>query len=240
MKLRTIIFLFLLLVSASAQSQNDSVSNQLKEMQQLLSQFERNRLADSIRKALLTEQITLLSIGDIQKKNELSAEIKRIETQDSLRKTRLVARAQYLKENAATFPVILDLDTLFHIYTKSGATGPKERASGISLRLKNLLNDDFLTTDSLRISESDFTTDIIYKELVIMGITDLDAMIFGKSRQQLAEDYLLIIKTSLAEARENQSLVKLLTRIGLVLLIIGGVWFLIRMILKIHTMASGS
>jgi small-conductance mechanosensitive channel len=204
-------------------------------MQQLLSQFERNRLADSIRKALLTEQITLLSIGDIQKKNELSAEIKRIETQDSLRKTRLVARAQYLKENAATFPVILDLDTLFHIYTKSGATGPKERASGISLRLKNLLNDDFLTTDSLRISESDFTTDIIYKELVIMGITDLDAMIFGKSRQQLAEDYLLIIKTSLAEARENQSLVKLLTRIGLVLLIIGGVWFLIRIILKIHT-----
>jgi len=201
----------------------------------LLSQFERNRLADSIRKALLTEQITLLNIGDIQRKNELSAEIRRIETQDSLRKARLVARAQYLKENAATFPVILDRDTLFNIYTKSGATGPKERASGISLRLKNLLNDDFLTTDSLRISESDFTTDIIYKELVIMGITDLDAMIFGKSRQQLAEDYLLIIKTSLAEARENQSLVKLLTRIGLVLLIIGGVWFLIRMILKIHT-----
>lgn len=201
----------------------------------MLSQFERNRLADSIRKALLTEQITLLNIGDIQRKNELSAEIRRIETQDSLRKARLVARAQYLKENAATFPVILDRDTLFNIYTKSGATGPKERASGISLRLKNLLNDDFLTTDSLRISESDFTTDIIYKELVIMGITDLDAMIFGKSRQQLAEDYLLIIKTSLAEARENQSLVKLLTRIGLVLLIIGGVWFLIRMILKIHT-----
>ena len=235
MKLRTIIFLFLIIVSASAQSQNDSVSNQLKEMQQLLSQFERNRLADSIRKALLTEQITLLSIGDIQKKSELSAEIKRIETQDSLRKARLVARAQYLKENAATFPVILDRDTLFNIYTKSGATGPKERASGISLRLKNLLNDDFLTIDSLRISESDFTTDIIYKEVVIIGITDLDAMIYGKSRHQLAEDYLLIIKSSIAEAREDQSLVKLLTRIGLVLLIISGVWFLIRMILKIHT-----
>ncbi len=235
MKVRTIIFLFLLLISASAQSQNDSVSNQLREMQQLLSQFERNRIADSIRKALLTEQITMLSSGDIQKRNELSAEIKRIETQDSLQKARLFARAQYLKENSATFPVILNRDTLFNIYTKSGAFGPEERAIRISHRLENLLDDDFLTLDSLRISESDFTTDIIYKDVVIIGITDLDAMIYGKTRHQLAEDYLLTIKSSLAKAREDQSLVKLLTRIGLVLLIIGGVWFLIRMILKIHT-----
>lgn len=235
MKLRITWFLIILLLGVSARAQNDSASNHLKEMQQMLSQFERNRLADSIRKALLAEQITLLEIGDEKKRDELTAEIRRIESQDSLRKASLLSRAQNLKENAATFPVFIDQDTLFHIYTKSGATGSAERAEEISQRLKKLLKDDFLIIDSLKISESDFTTDIIYKDLVIMGITDLDAMIFEQTRNQMAEAYLLTIKTSLAEARENKSLIKLLTRIGLVLLIIGGIWFLIRMVLKLHT-----
>lgn len=211
----------------------DTTTTQINELQSLIGKAEKTRFADSVRKAVLAEQIRLLSSNDGKKKAELTAEIKRLEGQDSVRHAQLAEKALKIKQNAATFPVVLKHDTLFFIYTKSGALGPELRAKNVSSHLSTLLKDDFLVTDSLKILESDFTTDIVYKDLVIMGVTDLDAMVFNKTRAQLAEEYGIIMRLALLKAREGTSIVRVITRIGLVLLIIAGVWFIIRMLFRL-------
>lgn len=211
-----------------------TTTTQINELQNLIGEAEKIRFADSVRKTVLAEQIKLLSANDANKKAELTAEIKRLEGQDSIRHAQLAEKALKIKQNAATFPVVLKRDTLFLIYTKSGALRPELRAKNISSHLETLLKDDFLTTDSLKIVESDFTTDIVYKDLVIMGVTDLDAMVFSKTRTQLAEEYGISMRLALLKAREGMSIMRVATRIGLVLLIIAGVWFIIRMLLKLN------
>ena len=236
MKIHHYIILLLFIISYSGKTQTDSLtSSQLSALQNQLSQFEKNRLADSVRKAILTDQLSLLTSGDVQKKNELMAEIKKLEAQDSIRIDRLSAQAMQLRQSAGRHPVILKTDTLFSIYSRSGATRPEERAKDISARIKTLYKDDFLVLDSIRSLESDYTTDIVCRDVVIMSITDLDAMIYNKTRQQLAEEYTGIIRTAIEAARKDASLGRLLGRFGLVLLVIAGVWFLIILMTRLHT-----
>ena len=236
MKTHHLFFLLLFIISYSGKTQSDSLSSaDLKTFQNQLTQFEKSRLADSVHKAILTDQLSLLTSKDVQKKNELIAEIKRLEALDSLRISRLSAQARQLRQSAGHYPVILRTDTLFRIYTRSGATRPEERAKDISARLKTLYKDDFLVLDSIRIIESDYTTDIICRDMVIMSITDLDAMIYNKTRQQMAAEYAGIIRTAIETAHKDASLGRLLGRIGLVLLVIAGVWFLITLMIRLHT-----
>lgn len=239
MKIRHCIILLLFIIPFSGKTQSDSLtSSNLSALQNQLSQFEKNRVADSVRKAILTDQLSLLTSGDLQKKNELMAEIKKLEAQDSIRIDRLSAQAMQLRQSAGRYPVILKTDTLFRIYSRSGATRPEERAKDISARIKILYKDDFLVLDSIRIMESDHTTDIVCRDMVIMSITDLDAMIHNKTRKQLAEEYTGIIRTSIESARKDASLGRMLGRIGLVLLIIAGVWFLIILMTRLHNKAE--
>lgn len=214
--------------------QEDSATTHINELQNLIGQAEKIRFADSVRKALLSEQINLLSASDAKKKAELTAEIKRLEGQDSIRHARLAEKALQIKQNATTFPVVLKGDTLFTIYAKSGASGPELRAKNISGRLEKLLKDDFLIIDSIKTAESDYTTDIVYQGLVIMGVTDLDAMVFGKTREQLAGEYAITTRLALNKAREGMSIIRIITRIGLVLLIIAGVWLVISMLIRLN------
>ena len=239
MKIRHYITLLLIIISYSGKTQTDSLtSSRLSALQDQLSQFEKNRVADSVRKAILTDQLSLLTSGDVQKKNELMAEIKKLEAQDSIRIDRLSAQAMQLRQSSGRYPVILKTDTLFSIYSRSGATRPEERAKDISARIKTLYKDDFLVLDSIRSSESDYTTDIVCRDVVIMSITDLDAMIYNKTRQQLAEEYTGIIRSAIEAARKDASLGRLLGRFGLVLLVIAGVWFLIILMTRLHTRAE--
>lgn len=227
--------LLLVLGFTAVFGQEDSTTTQINELQNLIGQAEKIRFADSVRKAVLAEQIELLSATDAKKKAELTAEIKRLEGQDSIRHARLAEKALELKQNATTYPVVLNGDTLFMIYNKSGASGPELRAKNISARLEKLVKDDFLFVDSIKIVESDFTTDIVYQGLIIMGVTDLDAMVFGKDREQMAGEYAITTRLALNKAREGMSVVRVITRIGLVLLIIVGVWFVIRMLVRLNT-----
>ena len=231
---RPVIVLILVLGFIGAFGQEDTATTHINELQNLIGQAEKIRFADSVRKAVLAEQIELLSVTDAKKKAELTAEIKRLEGQDSIRHARLAEKALQIKQNAVTFPVVLKGDTLFVIYTKSGASGPELRAKNISARLEKLLKDDFLLIDSIKIAESDYTTDIVYQGLVIMGVTDLDAMVFGKTREQLAGEYAMTTRLVLTKAREGMSIIRIITRIGLVLLIIAGVWFVIRMLVRLN------
>lgn len=131
------------------------------------------------------------------------------------------AKIDSIRKRALGYPVIGVMeDTLFLVYSKIGASTPKERSLSISKKIYTLYEDDFLKIDSINISESDITHDIIYKNTIIMSVSENDALWYGKERPELAKYFQTIIKTSISDAKEKNSFLQLALRIGLVLLVL--------------------
>ena len=235
MRNKKFIFLSLILgFTISVYAQEDSTSLQLRKFQVLLKQLEQNRFADSIKKIELRNRYSLLKSGDIFEKKLIYDELNLIDVKDSLRKVDMIARANYLKKSIIGYPVTLFSDTLFKIYTKIGASTPEERAINVTKRIKKLYDDDFFGTDSLLTAESENTVDIVYGDMIIVSVSELDALINNSTKELLSEKYALKIKTAILEQRSQNSLMKLFLRIGLMILVVSGIGLLIWFIGKGH------
>ena len=129
------------------------------------------------------------------------------------------------------FPVIINLkDTLFVVRSNIGESSPKERASNIAKKIKNLQEDDLLKIDSIVVVKSLNTHDIVYGETIIIKISVADAIWYDKSTIDLANELSTKIKDAILEANTEHSLIKVLQRIGLVLLVLVFLWLIIWLI----------
>jgi len=200
----------------------DSVnSSLLQNYNTRFAEIEQQRIEDSIKKADLEIQLNSLKTTDNLQKGELLQQLKTIENNEKLRVIGKKARIDSLRNTAHGFPVIGVLkDTLFVVYSKIGASTPKERAINITNKIKKLYDDDFLKIDSIGVVKSENTFDIVYGETIIMSISETDALWYTKSMPELANQFSIKIKESLIESKKENSLQKLLLRIGLVLLVI--------------------
>jgi small-conductance mechanosensitive channel len=134
------------------------------------------------------------------------------------------------------YPVIgLQDDTLFVIYSKIGSLKPQERASSITKKIRTLNDDNFLKIDSIMWVESESTIDIVYKDMIIMSISESDAYNNHKSKLDLAKENTEKIKETLLNNREENKIGIVLLRIGLVILVVAGIWLLIWLINKGYT-----
>ena len=213
---------------------NDSINNiALNEYNQKLGEVEKLRVADSIKKAELESQLLKLKTTDNLQKEELLQQLKSIEENEKKRIEDKKAHIESLRNTAKGYPVIGAMkDTLFLIYSKIGASTPKERAINISRKIEKLYEDDFLKADSILVMKSENTFDIIYGEIIIMSISENDAIWYGKGMPELAQSFKETIKNSIVEAKNENSWLKLIARIGLVLLVIGIAWAMIWLIGK--------
>lgn len=209
------------------QQVNDSIANQLEEYTNLVKRGEQKRIDDSLKKAELLQQITLLKENDQLKQADLLRQIKTIEQQDSVRKAEQVQRINQLKQTATGYPVSPFRDTLFYVYTKLGPVMPKERASNVSRKIELLYDDSKFDPDSLHISLNETTADIFFRETIVISITDTDALWIGKDKEQLAAAYAKLISTAIRTERDNNSFKTILLRALLTLLIIAGTYGII-------------
>ncbi len=135
------------------------------------------------------------------------------------------------------YPVIgLQNDTLFEIYNKVGSIRPQERASSITKKIRTLNDDKFLNIDSILLVESENTFDIVYKDIIIMSISESDASLSNKSKLNLAKENAEKIQETIRKNRNKNKISMILLRIGLVILVAAGIWFLIWVINKGHAM----
>ena len=224
-----LIWLFLLIISVSTFGQADSVQvvndsinvAALQEFNQKLAEVEMKRVADSIKRAELELQLTKLKTTDNLQKDDLLKQLKNIEENEKRRISEKKSHIDSLRNISKGYPVIGVLgDTLFSIYSKIGASTPKERASSIGKKIKKLYDDDFLKIDSINILTLENTNDIVYGETIIMSISENDALWYGKSMLELSTNFNEVIKSSLLKARDESSILKILMRIGLVLLVL--------------------
>jgi len=202
---------------------NDSINKvALQEYNQKLVEVEQQRIEDSIKKAELESQLSKLKTTDNLQKEELLQQLKSIEENEKRRIENKKAHIDSLRNSAKGYPVFGVMnDTLFLIYSKIGALTPKERAINISRKIEKLYEDDFLKTDSILVLKSENTYDIVYGEIIIMSISESDAIWYDKSMHELAQSFKETIKNSIVEAKNANSWLKIIVRIGLVLLVIG-------------------
>lgn len=144
-----------------------------------------------------------------------------------------VAAQDTLRNQHIGAPVIgITKDTLFTIEAKLGTLSPTDRATNVSKRIRKLYEDDFLVLDSIKVIQQENTEDIVYKDLIILSVSETDAKIAHKEAKLLATEYLQAIKAEIITAKEENDVLKLLGRIALVLLVLSLAWSLVWIIAK--------
>ena len=125
-------------------------------------------------------------------------------------------------------PVALFGDTLFYVYGNIGSITADARAEAIEENIKKLVKDPFFDADSLKISIETHNHLITYIEDPIMGVNDIQAEVLGKSKSELAHEYLDIITQAVLKEKDRTSLQGILKLIGIALLILASTFFAIK------------
>ncbi|WP_231463242.1 mechanosensitive ion channel family protein [Pedobacter sp. Leaf132] len=224
MLIKKLVFLLLIFSYSSnvfAQLNADTISKQTLAINEVkLIKDQQQKQIDSLVKIQLEEQLKS-AVGDKSKTKMLEDKLRSIAVSDSIRSIEQAEEIKKLKAHAKGYPVILNADTLFNIYTRTGSFSAMERAAGISKKINTLYHDAFYSQDSLKIKSSTDNFDIVYKnQEIIMTVSNLDGLWFGTTNAKLAEKYLKEIKTTVQAERESHSLLNWAKRIGLVVLII--------------------
>ncbi len=216
---------------------NDSVNTViLQNFSKKLKQLEQQRITDSINKVNLEERLTLLKTNERFEKNELQKQLQELKEKEENRLALKKAQIDSLRKNAKGFPVIgFFNDTLMIIYGRLGSFSAKERAEAISKRINELASKFGFKPDSIRLEESDVSTDIVLEDKIIMSVSESDALWNNSTRLDLSERYRNIIISSMMKYKSEISLVMLGKEVGLallVLLIIGLIIFYVGKLFK--------
>ena len=216
---------------------NDSVNTViLQNFSKKLNQFEQQRITDSISKVKLEERLTLLKTNDRFEKEVLQNQLQELKEKEKNRIAQKKAQIDSLRYTAKGFPVIgFFNDTLMLIYGRLGSFSAKERAQAISKRINELASNFGFKADSIRLEESDVSTDIVLEDKIIMSISESDALWNNSTRLELAEQYRNVIVSAMLKYKSEISLVMLGKEIALallVLLIIGLIIFYVGKLFK--------
>lgn len=232
----------LLLVMQNAAAQTDSVNRINKANDSLnaallidynkkIQEIEKQRVADSVKKQELEAQLSSLKTTDNLKKEELQKQLQELNDKEARRIAQKKAQIDSLRQTAKGFPVTgFFNDTLFVIYSKLGSFSAGDRAEAISNRINKLADNYSFRPDSLKLVEAETTVDIVFKENIIMSVSENDALWNNTNKPGLAVKYKKIIGDAVLEYKSETSVSTLAKEIGLALLVIIIIIFLIKYI----------
>ncbi|HEY9179066.1 MAG TPA: mechanosensitive ion channel domain-containing protein [Flavipsychrobacter sp.] len=239
------LLLILVLISCATQAQTrpaavpdttamaDSIKTEvLMANTQLLQQLDSMRRVDSTRKAVLEEELKSLKTTDNLKKQELLAELEKIKADEREKLAKKRSQIDSLKQVVSGYPVSPFLDTILYVYTALGPFSPSMRAINTEKRIEEMEDDMLFHVDSLIIFNSEQTVDLLYRDVIILSITDADALWMGMSKAELGKYYKDRIAKSISDYRSATSVQTLLKEIGLALLVVIFVYFLIKYLNK--------
>jgi small-conductance mechanosensitive channel len=213
----------------------DSLNTQiLKNYNVKLAKIEEQRKEDSITKADLLTQLNSLKTTDNLKKEELQKRLQELNNKENERLAQKKAEIDSLRHTAIGYPVKgFFKDTLFLIYNKLGSFTAKDRAQAISDRIYQLGKVYGFKPDSLKLSPSENTVDIVFGEEIILSVSENDALWQNTSKEELARKYQGTIDSAVMKYKSATSIPTLAKEIGLALLVLFIVITLIKYIGKL-------
>ncbi|NIM35695.1 MAG: mechanosensitive ion channel family protein, partial [Hydrotalea flava] len=242
-KINAIIILcwMLLPIAIMAQRKKDTLALHTDSAQQIyiqqqanqLKQIELERQADSLKKINLFLELQNFSTINHQQKQVLQQQLDVLKQKDSLRVAVQKQKIDSLKKIMHGYVVAPFGDTLFTVYTSLGSFSAADRANAINNRIQALADNYNFAVDSLSIVDNESTVDIVFHDLVLMSITENDALWENMGKLQLANSYRLKIKTAIQNYRQETSWQNILKQIILALIVIVVLIFVVHYVIKL-------
>lgn len=185
-----------------------------------LQQLDAAHRNDSVKKAALEQEIAALKTTDNLKKADLEKQLEQLNSAATLRLQKKQAHIDSLKKYVKGFPVVYFNDTLFYIYTRLGPFSPHARAMAIENKIDRIESDVFYKEDSLKIIPAEESTDLMYGDMIVLSITENDALWMSMSQQELTQHYREQIINAIKEYRKATSVQTRLKQAGMSLLVI--------------------
>lgn len=190
--------------------------------------------ADSMKRLELLREIENLKGSDVVKQKEaLLQKLKQTNQQDSLRRVVQMQKLEKLKQSAKGFAVAPFGDTLFFVYTRIGSFSAKDRATAIESKIEKLYDNYEFSPDSLFVNTAENSSEIVYQDITLMSINELEALWHNKTAQDLAIEYQKIIQEAIHAERKENSIINIALRIGAIILILVGIYVVIVLINKL-------
>ena len=235
-----IIFVFATLQSVFSQedsiarAKKDSINiSALAEYNKKLVLIENQRLIDSLTKVELETEIKALKTTDNLKKEELQAQLLKINANEIQRISEKKLRIDSLKKFTTGFPVQgFFSDTLFFLYSNLGSFSPKERAEALNKRIENLGTVKDFDANSLKLQDAETSMDIIFGENTMMSVTENDALWNDSSKEALAESYKIKITEAVIFYKSETNFLNIAKKVGLAILVLVLIVGLIKYISK--------
>jgi len=217
-----------LISSLSIFAQSDST---FYVFQQELKELRTQRIQDSLKMDILTQELQYLLYKETEHTNENFEKIKAEE--DSLRIQQQLHQINSIKARTQGAPVIVDLDTIFRIYANLGPYNSLERARTANNKINSVIKRTFYNPDSLKIKNTFNITTITYNNEVIVAIDELDALWANKNIDELAKQQHQLLNDHILQYRKAHSVSSKLKSIGELLLILGAFAFMIFVVIKL-------
>ena len=206
MHLKIFVFIYLFCVAYIQAQQPDSLSQQ--EIRQELETIKQFRQKDSIRIAMLLNEIQLLINNE---KNTPSITNSSTTNEKEIEKLRNKMRGR---------PIVFEKDTLYYLYTSYGPYDIDTRVKYVEEKLKELYNDPYFVADSIKIKPAGDYLSVMYNDKTITGVSMVDALWENSSQTELAQRYANIIKNTIVKYKEQNSLKSVLIRLAELLLVL--------------------
>lgn len=199
----------------------DSVNtNLLKEYQLKIAEVAKQKSQDSIKRVELESEINQLKTTDNLKKEVLQAKLATLNQKESLRLELKKAKIDALRVNAKSFPVLgLFNDTLFSIYSRLGSFSAADRAIATTSRIEKLSENTFEKLD-LQVIKYESTYDLVSGDIILLSVSENDALWENKSNKALAYEYKKLIADEIAKYKDETSVSVLLKEFGSAALVI--------------------
>lgn len=192
------------------------------------------RQQDSLKKLALQEQIDKLTSAENSKKQVLLEDLAQLKYRNIENNIIKKRKIDSLRNFVNGYPVIPFLnDTLFTIYNKIGSLSAKDRAMAISNRIHNLASNYFFKLDSLQILPAETTVDIVFRETILLSISENDALWQNTTKENLAKSYKLSIGKAVIAYQETTSWQNIAKQFGLAVLVLLILYFIIHFLNKL-------
>lgn len=186
----------------------DSVQSQEQEVEAMtraILQADSLRRVDSLRQVHLMEELAQLKTTDNLKKAELQAEIEELRNAEIRSRALQKQQIDSLRALSVGAAVILTTDTIFEIHTKLGPFSPQLRADYTRNAIQDIIKERAYEPDSLKLTRSGDAIDLIYKDVVLLTVTTIDALWAETDIDVLAAQYREKVHNAIEqEIAENQ------------------------------------
>lgn len=201
----------------STKQNNDSLNAViLHQYNAKLAEISAQHKADSIKKADLEKQLNSLKTTDNLKKEDLQKEVEALNNKEVERIAQRKSQIDELRSSAKGSPVLgFFNDTLFLVYSNIGSFSAQDRAEATTKRIQRLADVLKFNTDSLTLANAETSTDLMFRDQIIMSISENDALWNNLTTDSLALKYKAIIGNAVVKYKAETSFSSLIKEVAI-------------------------